>query len=102
MTRFSALVKAMRTSCRTFELFEIARLIEKYERFVVVITRRPPEAPRHPIVRLRRVRQARRHPNRPSRFTSRLRRPAVRQQERLVAHAVRPHLDRYFDKRLGR
>ena len=41
---FSALVKAMRASCRTFELFEIARLIlEKYERFVVVVTRRTPE-----------------------------------------------------------
>ena len=34
----------MRTSCRTFELFEIARLIlGKYERFIVVLTRRPPE-----------------------------------------------------------
>jgi hypothetical protein len=44
-TGFSALVKAIRTSCRTFELFEIARLIlEKYDRFVVVVTRRVPEA----------------------------------------------------------
>ncbi|HUL53211.1 MAG TPA: hypothetical protein VLT83_07370 [Opitutaceae bacterium] len=42
---FTALVKAMRTSCRTFELFEIARLIiGKYERFVVVLSRRAPEA----------------------------------------------------------
>ncbi|HUJ42406.1 MAG TPA: hypothetical protein VLW52_02250 [Opitutaceae bacterium] len=41
---FTALVKAMRASCRTFELFEIARLIiGKYERFVVVLTRRAPE-----------------------------------------------------------
>jgi hypothetical protein len=41
---FSALVKAMRASCRTFELFEIARLIlGKNERFVTVLTRRPPE-----------------------------------------------------------
>jgi hypothetical protein len=39
------LVKAMRASCRTFELFEIARLIVgKYERFVVVLSRRAPEA----------------------------------------------------------
>ena len=44
-TGFAALVKAMRSSCRTFELFEIARLIlGKFERFVVVLTRRPPEA----------------------------------------------------------
>jgi hypothetical protein len=42
---FSALVKAMRASCRTFELFEIARLIlGKFERFVVVVTRNYPEA----------------------------------------------------------
>jgi hypothetical protein len=42
---FSALVKAMRISCRTFELFEIARLIlGKHERFVAVVTRKPPEA----------------------------------------------------------
>jgi hypothetical protein len=41
---FLALAKAMRVSCRTFELFEIARLIlGKYDRFVVVLTRRPPE-----------------------------------------------------------
>ena len=40
---FAALVKAMRASCRTFELFEIARLIlGKYDRFIVVVTRRSP------------------------------------------------------------
>lgn len=39
---FGALVKAMRASCRTYELFEIARLIlEKPERCVVVIKARP-------------------------------------------------------------
>ena len=43
---FAALVKAMRASCRTFELFEIARLIlGKVDRFVVVLTRQPPETP---------------------------------------------------------
>jgi len=46
---FAALVKAMRGSCRTFELFEIARLIlGKFERFVVVLTRKPPETPAAP------------------------------------------------------
>lgn len=35
---FLALIKAIRTSCRTYELFELARLIlEKPERFVAVI-----------------------------------------------------------------
>lgn len=39
---FNALVKAMRTSCRTYELFEIARLIVgKTERCVAVFRRRP-------------------------------------------------------------
>lgn len=52
---FNALVKAMRASCRTYELFEIARLIlGKPERCVVVFRRRaapgaPPEAPRAPL-----------------------------------------------------
>ena len=37
-TPFKALCHAMRTNCRTYELFEIARLIlEKPERFVVVV-----------------------------------------------------------------
>lgn len=52
---FTALVKAMRASCRTYELFEIARLIlGKPERCVVVFRRRAaegasPEAPRAPL-----------------------------------------------------
>ena len=42
-TGFAALVKAMRASCRTFELFEIVRLIlDKNDRFVVVVPRNPP------------------------------------------------------------
>ncbi|MBE2213841.1 MAG: hypothetical protein IAE82_08215 [Opitutaceae bacterium] len=41
-TGFNALVKAMRSSCRTYELFEIARLIlGKVERCVLVFKRRP-------------------------------------------------------------
>jgi hypothetical protein len=42
---FNAMVKAMRASCRTYELFEIARLIlGKLERCVVVFKRRADEA----------------------------------------------------------
>jgi len=45
-TGFGALAKAMRATCRTYELFEIARLIlGKPDRFVVVLTRKPPGAP---------------------------------------------------------
>ena len=46
---FNALVKAMRNSCRTYELFEIARLIlEKLERSVVVFRRLPDETGNRP------------------------------------------------------
>jgi hypothetical protein len=41
-TSFNALAKTIRTSCRTIELFEIARtVIGKVDRFVVVLARRP-------------------------------------------------------------
>ena len=42
---FSALAKAIRTSCRTYELFEIARVIVgKNDRFVAVLQRKASEA----------------------------------------------------------
>jgi hypothetical protein len=41
-TAFSALVKAVRASCHTYELFEIARVVlGKDDRFVVVVQRKP-------------------------------------------------------------
>lgn len=43
-TSFGALAKTIRTSCRTIELFEIARtVVGKTDRFVVVLTRKPAE-----------------------------------------------------------
>ena len=43
-TGFSALAKAIRNSCRTYELFEIARvIIGKNDRFVAVIQHKPSE-----------------------------------------------------------
>ncbi len=54
-TSFNALVKMMRATARTIELFEIARtVLGKPERFIVVVTRKPrpvgaPEAPAQPI-----------------------------------------------------
>ncbi|MES1166520.1 MAG: hypothetical protein ABUL68_00820, partial [Pseudomonadota bacterium] len=43
-TSFSTLAKTIRASCRTFELFDIARtVIAKPDRFVVVLQRKPPE-----------------------------------------------------------
>lgn len=45
-TGFSALAKAIRTSCRTYELFEIARvIIGKNDRFVAVVQHKPSEGP---------------------------------------------------------
>jgi len=42
-TSFNALAKTIRSSCRTIELFEIARtVVEKNDRFVVVLTRKTP------------------------------------------------------------
>lgn len=47
-TSFAALAKTIRASCRTFELFDIARtVIGKNDRFVVVVQRKPAgEGPR--------------------------------------------------------
>ena len=45
-TSFNALVKTIRASCRTIELFEIARtVLGKPERFTVLLTPRDPSAP---------------------------------------------------------
>jgi hypothetical protein len=45
-TGFSALAKAIRSSCRTYELFEIARvIIGKNDRFIAVIQHKPSENP---------------------------------------------------------
>ena len=44
-TGFAAIVKAVRASCRTFQLFEITKaVLEKNDRFVVVIQRAKPSA----------------------------------------------------------
>jgi hypothetical protein len=41
---FAAMVKAVRASCRTFQLFEITKaVLEKNDRFVIVIQRKAPE-----------------------------------------------------------
>ncbi len=46
-TSFGVLAKAVRSSCRTYELFEIAKVIvDKNDRFIAVIQRRNPDAPR--------------------------------------------------------
>lgn len=45
-TSFGALIRTIRATCRTFELFDIARsVLGKPERFTVVVARKSPEAP---------------------------------------------------------
>jgi len=86
---FSALVKAMRASCRTFELFEIARLIlGKNDRFVVVATRRPPEAPDAAPAAGKAG---------PPVFLSVADGVPFDSEEAALAHAMDRHLDRFFD-----
>jgi len=47
-TGFAAMVKAVRASCRTFQLFEITKaVLDKNERFVVVVQRKPAQGERH-------------------------------------------------------
>lgn len=94
-TGFSALVKAMRGSCRTFELFEIARLIlGKYDRFIVVVTRRPPEAA-GPAEAQAAAAPAR---NGVPIFVSVTDGLPFDTEEAALAHAVGRHLDRFFDQ----
>ncbi|HEY8993581.1 MAG TPA: hypothetical protein VIM71_02765 [Lacunisphaera sp.] len=52
-TGFAAIVKAVRASCRTFQLFEITKaVLEKNDRFVVVLQRtRPPAAEGQPAAK---------------------------------------------------
>jgi hypothetical protein len=92
-TGFSALVKAMRASCRTFELFEIARLIlGKNDRFVVVLTRRPPEEGAEANA------PAAAAKNGAAIFLSPMDGLPFDTEEAALAHAMGRHLDRYFDQ----
>ncbi len=48
-TGFAAMVKAVRASCRTYQLFEITKaVLEKNDRFVVVVQRARPDARERP------------------------------------------------------
>lgn len=96
---FSALVKAMRASCRTFELFEVTRLIiGKYDRFVVVVTRRTPEART-----AERADAASGEPGTPPSGTAAPIYVSLpdgmphETEEEATAHVIGKHLDRFFD-----
>jgi hypothetical protein len=84
-TSFNALVRTIRTSARTIELFEIARtVLGKPERFVVVVSRKPraagsPDAAPLPI-----------HVSVPDGLP-------FESEEAALAHVVGEHLGKFFD-----
>ncbi len=83
-TSFNALAKTIRSSCRTIELFEIARtVIDKLDRFVVVLTRKPgatPDAKPAPL-----------SISVPDGLP-------FESDEAAIAHVLSQHLDRFFDR----
>jgi len=83
-TSFNALAKTIRSSCRTIELFEIARtVIDKLDRFVVVLTRKPAAAA----------------DARPAPISIAV--PdglPFENDDAAIAHVLSQHLDKFFDK----
>jgi hypothetical protein len=81
-TSFNALVKTIRSSARTIELFEIARtVLGKPDRFVVVVTRKPrPDAAPQPI-----------HVAVPDGVP-------FESEEAAISYVFSAHLDTFFDK----
>ncbi len=85
-TSFNALVKTIRSSARTIELFEIARtVLGKPDRFVVVVSRKPqasaaPDAPAQPI------------------YISVPDGIPFESEDAVVAHVMATHLDTFFEK----
>lgn len=79
---FRVLAQAIRTSCRTFELFEIARLIlEKPDRFVCVV--KDPEQKEGDPARL--------HASVPDGLP-------FRSEEEALAHALKHYMEDFFEK----
>lgn len=78
---FTALVKAIRTSCKTYELFELANLIlEKPERFVAVIS--PKNAKENPSLKL---------------FVSPVDGMPFEKEEQAIAYTLKNHVTKFFD-----
>jgi hypothetical protein len=82
-TSFNALAKTIRSSCRTIELFEIARtVIDKLDRFVVVLARRPASADARPAPISIAVPDG----------------LPFEADDAAIAHVLHQHLDKFFDK----
>ena len=92
-TSFAALAKTIRASCRTFELFDIAKtVIGKNDRFVVVVQRKSPDeggpAP---------ASTAEGAPDRQPLYVALADGLPFETEEAAVNHVLTHHLDRFFD-----
>lgn len=92
-TSFNTLVQTIRKSCRTIELFEIARtVVAKTDRFVVVVTRKPTADSAAP---------AGESGARPAKAGFHISVPDAlpfESDDAAVAHVLSNHLDKFFDK----
>ena len=85
---FTALAKTIRASCRTFELFDIAKtVIGKNDRFVVVVQRKTPEGEA----------QAAEGATKQPLYVALADGLPFESEEAAVNHALTQHLDRFFD-----
>ena len=88
-TSFNTLVQTIRKSCRTIELFEIARtVVAKLDRFVVVVARKPTES----------AAPAAAQPAKAGFYISVPDALPFESDEAAVAHVMANHLDKFFDK----
>lgn len=92
-TSFNTLVQTIRKTCRTIELFEIARtVVAKTDRFVVVVTRRPTAESAAPAAdEAAKSAKAAFHISVPDALP-------FESDAAAVAHVLANHLDKFFEK----
>ncbi len=96
-TSFNTLVQTIRKSCRTIELFEIARtVVAKTERFVVVVTRKSPQESAAPAPAAAGAESAAR-PSKAPFYISVPDHLPFESDEAAVAHVLSKHLGTFFD-----
>jgi hypothetical protein len=92
-TSFNTLVQTIRKSCRTIELFEIARtVVAKTDRFVVVVARKPTAESAAPAA------DGTSKPAKAGFYISVPDALPFESDEAAVAHVLSNHLDKFFDK----
>jgi hypothetical protein len=101
-TSFNTLVQTIRKSCRTIELFEIARtVVAKTDRFVVVVTHKTPataaSAPRASAEGAPAAAEPVAKPAKPVFYISVPDGMPFETDDAAVAHVLSKHLDKFFD-----